>query len=129
MLKNLILICFLLFLNSFKSNKIITNHYDPKSDTSKIASVKISPEKPLIEKDIYGYYLNFDITIKNQTTHVLQLNSVEIAVMDGTGKLVQRKYLDRSRQSANNDILGNTVIKPGETVSIFNPFHTFTPDI
>jgi hypothetical protein len=129
MLKNLAIICSLLLLNSFKSSATISSYKAPKIDTSKVASIKINPAKPLIQKDIYGYYLNFDITIKNQTTHVLELNSVEIAVMDATGKLVQRKYINRNGQSGGNDVLGYTIIKPGETVSIFNPFHTFTPDV
>jgi len=129
MLKNITLIGFLLFLNSFKSSKIISNYNDPEIDSSKIAAIKITPPKPLIEKDIYGYYLNFDIIIKNQTAHVLELNSVEVAVMDATGKLVQRKFIDHNGQSPGNDVLGNTIIKPGQTISIFNPFHTFTPDV
>ena len=129
MLKNLTLICFLLLLNSFKNSKNIPHHSDPKNDTSKVASIIITPARPLIEKDIYGYYLNFDITIKNQTAHVLELNSIEIAVMDATGKLVQRKFIDHSRLSPDIEILGNDAIKPGETISIFNPFHTFTPDV
>ncbi len=129
MLKNLALIGLLLFVNSFKSSAIISAYKDQKIDTSKIVSIKITPEKPLIEKDIYGYYLNFDIVIKNQTARVLVLNSIEIAVMDGSGKLVQRKFIDHSGQSPGIDVLGNTVIKPGETISIFNPFHTFTPDV
>ena len=83
----------------------------------------------MIEKDIYGYYLNFDITIKNQTAHALELSSIEIAVMDATGKLVQRKFMDHNKQSQDVDVLGITVIKPGETISIYNPFHTFTPDV
>jgi len=129
MLKNLTLICFLLSLYSFKSGKIISGYEDPKIDSSKVAAIKITPAKPLIEKDIYGYYLNFDINIKNQTTHVIELNSVELSVMDATGKLVQRKFIDHNGQSPEIDILGKTVIKPGESISIFNPFHTFTPSV
>jgi hypothetical protein len=129
MLKNLALICSLLLLNSFKSHTLTSIYRDPKIDTSKAASIKINPAKPLIEKDIYGYYLNFDITIKNQTTHVIELNSVEIAVMDATGKLVQRKFINHNGETPGIDVLGNTIIKPGETISLFNPFHTFTPDV
>lgn len=129
MFKNLALICFLLSLNSFKTSKIISGYDDPAIDTSKVAAIKITPPKPLIEKDIYGYYLNFDINIKNQTTHVLELNSIEIAVMDNTGKLVQRKFIGHDAKSPSIDVLGKTIIKPGESISIFNPFHTFTPDI
>jgi murein DD-endopeptidase MepM/ murein hydrolase activator NlpD len=119
----------MLLISFESSSKNISGPGDPKTDTSKVASVIITPAKPLIEKDIYGYYLNFDIIIKNKTTHVLELSSIEIAVMDGTGKLVQRKFMDHKKQSPDIEALGNTVLKPGETVSIFNPFHSFTPDV
>jgi murein DD-endopeptidase MepM/ murein hydrolase activator NlpD len=129
MLKNLALMCTLLLWNSFKSSAVVTAYKDPKIDSSKVASIKITPAKPLVEKDIYGYYLNFDIVIKNQTAHSLELSSIEIAIKDGTGKLVQRKFIDHNGQSPELAALGNMMIKPGESISFFNPFHTFTPDV
>jgi murein DD-endopeptidase MepM/ murein hydrolase activator NlpD len=97
-------------------------------DTGKV-SVKISPVRPLIEKDIYGYYMNFDITIKNQTSHTLELSAVEAAIMDEKGKLSLRKFMNSQGNTPGIDLLVYTIIKPGETVSIFNPFHTFPLDI
>ena len=127
-MKNLALIGLLVILNSFKSSGSTALLTGPGVDTSKIA-LKISPARPLIEKDIYGYYLNFDIIIKNQSTHTLELSSVEAAVMDDKGKLSLRKFLNGDGKKAGNDILVYTIIKPGETVKIFNPFHTFAPDL
>jgi hypothetical protein len=129
MRKNLALLCTLLLLNCFKSNAVITAYKNPKIDSSSVASIKITPARPLVEKDIYGYYLNFDIVIKNQTAHSLELSSIEIAIKDGTGKLVQRKFMDHNGQSPELATIGNMVIKPGESISFFNPFHTFTPDV
>jgi murein DD-endopeptidase MepM/ murein hydrolase activator NlpD len=130
MIKNFALLCFLLVLNSFKSSSAQPPRLqDQDIDTSKIASIKISPVKPLIEKDIYGYYLNFDITIKNESKHVIELSSVEAAVMDNAGKLVLRKFMNSDGKAPGIDLLVYTLIKPGETVSIFNPFHTFPPDL
>lgn len=98
------------------------------ADTSKI-DVRISPDRPLIEKDIYGYYMNFDISIHNNTAHTLQLSAVEAAVTDDKGKLVLRKFMNSNGPAPGIDLLVYTLIKPGETVSIFNPFHTFEPDL
>jgi len=129
MTKTLAVICFVLFLCSFKNSKAQHPNHSPVADTSKVAIVKILPAKPLVEKDIYGYYLNFDITIKNQTTHVLDLSSIELTILDNAGKLETRKFLNRNGRSPGIEVLGNTLINPGETISIFNPFHTLTPDI
>jgi Peptidase family M23 len=130
MFKNITLISALLLLNSFVSNAGILN-LDPKNvvDTTKVPSITITPGKPLIEKDLYGYYLNFDIIIKNQTNHVLELSSIEAAIMDGSGKFILRKAMNWEGRSPGIDLLGVTEIKPGQTISIFNPFHTFQPDI
>ena len=98
-------------------------------DTSKGPSVLISPEKPLIEKDLYGYYLNFDIIIKNRTNHILELSSVEVEVMDPTGKIVLRKSVNHDGRSTGAYLQSSTEVKPGQTVSIFNPFHTFQPGV
>lgn len=98
------------------------------ADTTKV-DVKIVPARPLIEKDIYGYYMNFDITIKNATTHTLQLSSVEAAVMDDNGRLTLRKFINNQGNAPGIDLSVYAIIKPGETVSIFNPFHTFPPDV
>jgi hypothetical protein len=129
MIKPFTLICLLLFLNSFKNGNPASHFQNREIDTSKVALVKILPTKPLIEKDIFGYYLNFDIVITNQSKHVLDLKAIEASVVDGTGKLLQRKFMNRVGQSPGIDLIGNTVIKPGETISFFNPFHTYTPDL
>lgn len=100
----------------------------PAVDTSKV-DVKIAPARPLIEKDIYGYYMNFDITIKNTTNHILELSAVEAAIMDDKGKLTLRKFINSQGNAPGIDLLVYTLIKPGETVNIFNPFHTFPPDV
>jgi len=115
-------------LNSFKGGNNQPELQGPDTDTSKVA-IKISPVRPLIEKDIYGYYMNFDITIKNQTNHTIELSSVEASVMDKTGKLVLRKFMNSNGKAPGIDLLVYTTIKPGETVNVFNPFHTFPPDL
>jgi murein DD-endopeptidase MepM/ murein hydrolase activator NlpD len=128
MAKKLALICFVLWFSSFKNGKVSHAYPAKNIDTGK-ALITILPARPLVEKDIYGYYLNFDIAIRNQTTHVLDLSSMEMSVLDVAGKLVTRKFLNRNGQSPGIEVLGNTLVKPGETISIFNPFHTLTPDI
>jgi murein DD-endopeptidase MepM/ murein hydrolase activator NlpD len=128
MMKKLALLCFLPALLCFKTSLGRAGSPGKDPDSSKI-DVKISPDRPLIEKDIYGYYMNFDITIKNQTAHTIELSSVEAAIMDDKGKLSLRKFMNSEGNTPGIDILVYTIIKPGETVSIFNPFHTFPPDL
>ena len=116
-----------IILSSFKANGFSAAALP--IDTSKGPFVLISPEKPLIEKDMYGYYLNFDITIKNRTNHILELSSVEVEVMDPNGKISLRKSVNHDGHTTGAYLQGMTEVKPGQTISIFNPFHTFQPGV
>jgi hypothetical protein len=126
--RKLSLLCLLIVFFSIKNSNAQSKVQAVSPDTGKV-SVKIAPVHPLIEKDIYGYYMNFDITIKNQTSHTLELSAVEAAIMDDKGKLSLRKFMNSQGNTPGIDLLVYTIIKPGESVSIFNPFHTFPLDI
>ena len=123
-----ILLCLLIVFISIKNSNAQSKTQVANPDTGKV-TVKISPVHPLIEKDIYGYYMNFDITLKNHTSHTLELSAVEAAIMDDKGKLSLRKFMNSQGNTPGIDLLVYTIIKPGESVSIFNPFHTFPLDI
>jgi len=128
MTKKYPLLCLLAAFIGINSSNAQSKLQAPNPDTGKVV-VNIGPVHPLIEKDIYGYYMNFDITIKNHTSHILELSSVEAAIMDDKGKLALRKFMNNEGSAPGIDLLVYTLIKPGETVKIFNPFHTFPLDI
>jgi hypothetical protein len=100
-----------------------------QTDSGKIAIARVFPEKPLIEKDQYAQYLNFDITLMNTSGRTLDLSAIEISIIDDRGDLILRKSLNSNGQAPSIDLIGNKLIKPGETIHIFNPFYTFSPNI
>ena len=98
MLKTFTLICMLSLLTGIKShNDFYSNKYK-RTKKPEAASISILPTNPLIEKDQYGQYLNFDITIKNTGNHVLDLNTIEVSVMDLSNKLILRKSINNNGQ-------------------------------
>ncbi len=118
----------LLLLVNLNANATIS--FPAKSDTiKKIISVNVFPAIPLIEKDRYGQYLNFDLVIKNNSSHSLDLNALQVSVIDKSGKLVLRKSLNENGQAPSIVLLGNTILRSGEIKSIFNPFYNFLPDL
>ena len=119
----------LLTLNSIKSPKPLSPNNSTETEPADAAAISILPANPLIEKDQYGQYLNFDISIKNTSDHTLDLNAIEVSVMDASAKLVVKKIINSNGLLPGIKTLGNTIIKPGETISIFNPFHSIAPDI
>jgi hypothetical protein len=88
----------------------------------------MSPANPLIEKDQSGQYLNFDITIKNTGTHTLYLATIEGTVMDASVKPISRQSVNLNSQATGVRSIGHTLLKPGESIDIFNPFYALAPD-
>lgn len=122
MLKTISLLCMLLVFTGTKRDTI-----NPIQATE--VTINMLPANPIIEQDQYGQYLNFDISIKNTGTHTLELAAIEMSVVDASVKTVVKKTINSNGQSPGIKTLGNTIIKPGATISIFNPFYTLTPDI
>jgi Peptidase family M23 len=102
---------------------------DDKTDTAKVAQINVLPAKPLIEKDQYGQYLNFDIIVKNKSSLILDISAIQVSVYDASGNLALRKFINHNGRSSSIEIIGNTITKPGETIHIFNPLNTFDPGI
>jgi hypothetical protein len=101
----------------------------PINDTAEVVSVAVYPLDPLIEADSHAQYLNFDLVLRNRTGHILQLSMIQLSILDGKGGLVQRNYLNQNGQSPSIALLGNTIIQPGESINIFNPFYQFVRTI
>jgi Peptidase family M23 len=124
MLKTITMICMLVILTSIKSYKTPGTNIPAEA-----ASISILPANPIIEKDQHGQYLNFDILIKNTSTHTLYLSTIEGSVMDALVKPVFRESINVNGQAAGIKSIGNTLLKPGESITIFNPFYTLAPDV
>jgi hypothetical protein len=98
-------------------------------DSIQPVSVSVYPLNPIIETDKHKQYLNFDIVLKNNTLHTLQLVMMQISVIDDKGELVARKYLNQNGRLPSIAQIGNTILSPGESIDIFNPFYDFDREI
>src|SRR6476661_4602759 len=72
------------------------------------------------------FHLNYDFAV-TAGADSLWLTKVEVSVYDKTGALVLRKFVDNNGFSP--AISSHTQFLPGKMALVFNPFHTFTPDI
>ncbi|MGZ3888752.1 MAG: M23 family metallopeptidase [Flavisolibacter sp.] len=87
------------------------------------------PASPLIEKDAFAQYLNFDFVLKNDSRHTLDLREIQLSLIDDRGRLVSRKMINSNGGAPGINIIGNTQVKSGESFNIFNPFDRFDADL
>jgi murein DD-endopeptidase MepM/ murein hydrolase activator NlpD len=90
-------------------------------------SVTPAPTRVLLEER-GGARLNFDFAVR-PAADSLWLQKVEVSVYDQSGALVLRKFVDNNGFSPSVQSLSHTVFAPGQTALIFNPFHSFAPDV
>lgn len=92
-------------------------------------AITISPANPLIEKDPNGQYLDFYVNIKNTSRHTLYLATLVGSVMDASVRPISRQTISTNGHGSGILSLSNPLLKPGESLEIFNPFYTFAPDV
>ena len=122
------MICVMLVPGGILSHKTIDPAGTVISSPADAATVTMSPANPLIEKAPNGQYLNFDINIKNTSTHTLYLATIEGSVMDASVKPISRQSVNMNSQATGIRSVGRTLLKPGESIDIFNPFYSFAAD-
>lgn len=91
--------------------------------------VTAKPQQIYIEKGASGQYLNFDFVVENLTDDTLFVSSIEVSVSDGKDKLILRKFVDGNGTSPSIQIVPNRALEPKKPVLIFNPFHSFDPNV
>jgi hypothetical protein len=93
------------------------------------SNITVHPATPWIERDEIGQYLNFDFALENTGSKTIHIRRIQVSVFDNADKLILRKFLDGNGSAPNIHTLSVRSIDTGETRLIFNPFHTFRPDI
>lgn len=91
--------------------------------------VRQYPADPLIERTELGQAINFDFEITNSGQEDLQLTAVRAAVRDPGGAIVKRLEVNDNGGEPGIQTLSHRDWKPGESHTIFNPFHTLANDV
>jgi hypothetical protein len=73
-------------------------------------------------------HLNFDFVLTNRSDKTLVLNKIELSVFDAAGKLARREFFDEhGRKSL--ELTPSPVLDEGQSMLVYNPFHTFGPEV
>ncbi len=92
--------------------------------------VTAQPQAIWIEAGDAQQSLNFDFLVENLGTTPLGLDSIALSVMDRSGKPVMRRFIDSNGFAPGIDTVpGRSTIAPGAALLVFNPFHSFRPEM
>ncbi len=92
--------------------------------------VTAQPQTIWIEAGDSNQSLNFDFLVENLGTTPLGIDSIELSVVDRAGKPVLRRFIDSNGFAPGIDTVpGRRMIAPGAKMLVFNPFHSFRPDM
>jgi Peptidase family M23 len=83
------------------------------------------PLRPFIEKRGDQQIVNFDLLLHNDGQKPLRLAAIHEQVFDKSGKLEAQRELNGNGKPSALAGLGDTVIAPGETRDIFQPFERY----
>jgi hypothetical protein len=88
-------------------------------------SLGVAPAQVYIEAHT-SQQLDLDLLVVNDTPDTLNLEKLQLSVLDRQGRLVLRRFI---RGPGMNAMLPTRRFAPGATGMLFNPFHSFDPEI
>ena len=102
----------------------------PAARTSKAVRVVVIPDRPFVDRDAKGLYLNCDFRVENQTGERIRLTRVEVFTFDAANRLSSRKFVaEQGSVSPAIETLPRREVGVDSVVDIFNPFHTLDPAV
>ena len=100
----------------------------PSAQKTRAVRVGVIPERPFVERDEKGQYLNCDFRVENQTGEKIRLRRIEVSTFDAANRISSRRFLsERGSLSPALRTLPRREIESDAVVDIFNPFHTLDP--
>lgn len=91
--------------------------------------VVAQPHDIWIEASDTAQSLNFDFVIENLGATRIGMDRIELTAFDTAGKLVLRRFIDSNGLAPSIETIAQRVVEPGGRVLVFNPFHSFRPDV
>jgi len=91
--------------------------------------VETTPARPYVEALPWVRRLNFDFVVRNDTDRPFRLDRIEVSVLDGESALVCRKGLGTSGSSPGIRTLNARLVPAGDWILVFNPFHSWDPQV
>lgn len=93
--------------------------------------VKITaqPQQLWIEASEHAQSLNFDFVVENQGSTPLGIDSIEVTAFDSQGQPILRRFIDSNGFAPSIETIPGRVVAAGARILIFNPFHSFRPDL
>jgi hypothetical protein len=90
------------------------------------AQVKITPMPlhPIVERHGDIYQINVDLVTQNRSSQTLRIAELEARFFDRQGDLISFRTVNKDAFAPSIAVLGQTSLRPGETLDVFNPFAT-----
>lgn len=99
------------------------------SQTAGPVRVTAQPQQIWIEAGNAAQSLNFDFLVENKGSTPLGIDRIEVTAYDAAGKPLLRRFIDSNGFSPSIETLAERTIPAGAQLLVFNPFHTFAPDL
>jgi hypothetical protein len=92
--------------------------------------VRVFPERPIVERDERGQYLNFDFGLENDGDAPREVERLELSVYDGRNRLVWRQFIwAKGAAEPGFRTVPDRIVPPRGALALFNPFYLLPPDL
>lgn len=88
-------------------------------------TVRVLPERPLVEAAKGGRELNCDFLFENGTADAYTILEVRVSVLDARGRLATQRFVGQNGLPAGIETVPGRTVPAKGSLLVFNPLHTF----
>ncbi len=127
--KHRTLLCLIALAALFGASWFYLYPLNQQSEIAGPVNISALPQQIWLEAAEHHQALNFDFLLENQGTTPVGIDSIELKAYDSNNKLVLRRSIDSNGFAPSIETLPGRVLAPGSRSLVFNPFHSFRPDV
>jgi len=92
------------------------------ADSPPAVSIAVAPNPAYVERTPHGQYLSCDIEATNRGAAAVRITDLRAKLFSEDGTLLAWRKIDSNGARPSIEVLGQSRIEPGATLTIFNPF-------
>jgi hypothetical protein len=97
----------------------------PASEAASALAIEVRPDPVYVERAEASQLVNFDFVLTNRSAEPLTVGEITVSVLDRSGKLQARKFVNGNGARPSIDLVGGRTLEPGASQLVFNPLFTF----
>lgn len=101
----------------------------PASLAAQAVSIRVLPDRPLIERSSCCLLINFDFELTSSAVDTLEIDEIQATLLDARGTVLNIRRVQHNGMGPSITTLNQRKVVPGRITTVYNPFFSIDPEL